>query len=271
MAEKKPPTGYKKTPPPKAPPKTDVPPGYGGGLDTGQTPAPELTPKQKAEAKKLKQKAQAISANYRENNRGGAPVDPAFVLAALQQGLTPNEVRIILNSQALGGPVTGPAYSSTELLEFFKENPENISSLLDAAKSAADAPENYGEYLAGGGVVGGYQSQNQMIQSAVFGIEGAKDAYLAGTTKQKWLDEGNDPAQWYNYKYSQMNEGQNQVPTGPSFIGGFDTAEFDALATDDLGALATTAQQMFAAKQQKEMAQGLYNEPFSIDEIGGGE
>jgi len=253
MAEAKPKPGYKKTPPPKAPPKTDVPPGYGGGLDTGQAPEPELTPKQKAELKKQKEKAQNIAANYKENNRGGAPVDPAFVLAALQQGLSPNDIRLILNSQALGGPVTGPAYSSTELLDYFTDNPGEISGILDAVKASADAPATYAEYLAGGGEVGGYQPQNHLLQQGVLAIGGAKDAYLAGTTKAKWVAEGNDPNQWANHVFSQT---EKPAPTGPSFIGGFDVEQ-----------VGSAIGMMLDARTRRQAAMsGTY---FSKDELSG--
>jgi len=252
---------------------------------------PPLTDKEKRERRRLKQKAQNIVENYRENNMGGAPVDVAFALAALQQGLSPTDIRVILNSQALGGPQTSASYSSAELLDYFTDNPDQIAALLEAVKSTAGLPQDYGEYLAQGGEVGGYRSQDMLQQEAVFGIGGAKEAYFAGTTYQKWLAEGNDPARWYIEAYREggplaggPNSGMSKKalenpqggggaagPGGPSFIGGFDVDQFNALGTGDLGSMATTMQQMFRARQQRDMAQGLYGETFDDEDMFGEE
>lgn len=199
-------------------PQDTIKPPKGGPTKPPKDDKP--TKQEKKADKKLEKQAQKLYDDYAPFHPGGAPYSLEFIQAALEQGLNPNQVKAILNSQALGGPTTGEAFSSPELLDYFMENPDQIGALFDAVKASADAPDSYAEYLAAGGQPGGYQSANQVLQAAVLGIGGAKDAYIAGTEKAKWLAEGNDPAHWYAYKYHQRM--QNQAPSGPSYVGGFD-------------------------------------------------
>ena len=147
--------------------------------------------------KEIMQQARKIAERWVEANRGGAPISPEFIAAALQQGLNPKEVKAILRSQALGGPRTSANYSSPELLDYFTANPGEIPGLLEAVRSVSDAPATYAEHLAGGGEPGGYRAQNQLLQEGVLGIGGARDAYLAGTHRSLFAAEGNDPRRWY--------------------------------------------------------------------------
>lgn len=142
--------------------------------------APKLSKEEKQELKKMQRVAARLVQRYQELNQGGAPISEEFVLAALQQGLTAPEINSIARSQALGGPKTSESYSSTELLDYFTANPGEIRGLLNAVRSVRDVPRTYAEYLAQGGVPGGYRAYNQVLQEAVLGLGGAREAYLAG-------------------------------------------------------------------------------------------
>ena len=237
----------------------------------------DRTPEEKkADQAKKAQKKQAAKI-YESLTTGGkvagAPFNEEFIAAALEQGLTPQQVKAIINSGALGGVTTTESFSSTELLDFFTENPDNIGALLEAVKANADLGyDNYAEYLAQGGEVGGYQSPNQLLQAAVFGIEGAKDAYVAGTNYAKYVAEGNDPRRWYIDKWEWAEEsgavqmgpggpGGNAAPTGPSFIGGF-----DVMGPDDINQMGTVLNDFLMSRQQKLVAQQSFNEPFDLSE-----
>ncbi len=126
-------------------------------------------------------RSERIASEWRLWNPGGAPVSGAFVQAALDEGLTAREVEAILESQALHGAQTGPAFSSPELLRHFTRHPELIPALLSAVESVADAPRSYAQYLEAGGTPGAtYRSHGQLLQAAVLELSGARDAYLSG-------------------------------------------------------------------------------------------
>ena len=137
---------------------------------------------ERQEARALERRAEKILENWSEVNRGGAPLSTEFIMAALQQGLTPQQIRTIARSQALGGPQTSGhgSYSSPELLDYFTANPGEIPALLAAVRSTRDVPRTYADYLAQGGVEGGYRAYNQVLQESVLGIGSARDAYLSG-------------------------------------------------------------------------------------------
>jgi hypothetical protein len=134
-----------------------------------------------------------IAREWETWNPGGAPVSPEFVTAALEQGLTAKQVLQIFTSQALGGAQTSATFSSPELLDHFTENPDLIPALLSAVESVRTAPRSYAEYLVGGGTPGAaYRSHNQLLQEAVLGITGAREAYLRGTSGGSALDRIRD-------------------------------------------------------------------------------
>ncbi len=136
-----------------------------------------------AQTAKEERLSQSVARDWEEWNPGGAPVSPQFVQAALAEGLTPKQVLQIFESQALGGPQTSATFSSPELLDHFTENPSLIPALLSAVESVRGAPTSYAEYLAEGGTPGAvYRSYNQLLQEAVLGLTGAREAYLSGTS-----------------------------------------------------------------------------------------
>ena len=206
--------------------------------------------------KEILQRAKKIAENYRENNRGGAPITPEFVAAALQQGLNVKQIRAIMRSQALGGPQTSASYSSAELVDYFTANPTEIQALLGAVRSTAEAPANYAEYLAGGGEPGGYRAQNQLLQEGVLGIGGAREAYLAGTSRQQFINEGNDPNRWYTDGPEWMDQ-QNETAQANLRAA---NAGLAGVSDDDLQVLGGAAQSMLAARQARSAAQGDYFE-----------
>jgi len=183
MAERKP-----KPKPPIEEPKPSEP-----GVPT-EAPVP----------KEIMQQAKKIAERWVEANRGGAPISPEFIAAALQQGLNPKEVKAILRSQALGGPRTSANYSSPELLDYFTANPDEIPGLLEAVRSVADAPATYAEYFAAGGEPGapGTGSANAYRGGYVTGrklkhyMQGGPAVGLTGKNPpgpddgQAYLDEG---------------------------------------------------------------------------------
>lgn len=120
-----------------------------------------------AQDRGLERLSERLTDEWTTWNPGGAPASPAFVLAALERGLSKGEVMEIFESQALGGPQTSATFSSRELLDYFTENPGEIPALLDAVRSVQGAPHSYAEYLAIGGQVGAYRSYGQRLQEAV--------------------------------------------------------------------------------------------------------
>lgn len=204
--------------------------------------------------------ARRIAKAWRETQAGGAPISPEFVQAALDQGLGVQDIRAILRNQALGGPRTSGSYSSPELLDYFTANPADIPGLLEAVRSTRNAPESYAEYLAQGGEPGAYRSQNQLLQEAVLGIGGARQAYLAGTTRQMFIDAGNDPNQWYAKRDEFMAE--------QAGIDQDEEAGMPDLSMNELSSFASTAQKMLASRQRRAAAQGDY---FSQAELSGDE
>src|SRR3990167_2152297 len=248
MAERKP----KPKPPIEEPDKK--PP-----LEEPAPPAlPELTAAQQKRAKKFVE-------NYREINRGGAPISEEFVMAALQQGLDIKQVKAIVRSQALGGPQTSGSYSSSELLDYFTANPGEIQGLLDAVRTTHDAPANYAEYLAGGGEPGGYPARNQLLQEGVLAIGGGREAYLAGTSRQQFINEGNDPNRWYLDGPEWMDQ-QAQAKQADAFVSSSDMSGLDS---SQLTSLSDAASQMLSARQRRAAAYGDYFD--STDLVGGAE
>jgi hypothetical protein len=146
-----------------------------------------------AQDRGLERLSERLTDDWTTWNPGGAPVSPAFVLAALEQGLSKGEVMEILESQALGGPRTSATFSSRELLEYFTENPDEIASLLEAVRSVEGAPHSYAEHLAAGGPVGAYRSYGQQLQEAVLAIGEARIAYLVGAQRVQAIAQGLDP------------------------------------------------------------------------------
>src|SRR3990167_9160130 len=215
--------------------------------------------------KEILQRAKKIAENYRENNRGGAPITPEFVAAALQQGLNVKQIRAIMRSQALGGPQTSASYSSAELVDYFTANPTEIQALLGAVRSTAEAPANYAEYLAGGGEPGGYRAQNQLLQEGVLAIGGAREAYLAGTSRQQFINEGNDPNHWYTDGPEWMDQ-QAQAKQADAFVSSSDMSGLDS---SQLTSLSDAASQMLSARQRRAAAYGDYFD--STDLVGGAE
>jgi len=146
-----------------------------------------------AQDRGLERLSERVTDDWTTWNPGGAPVSPAFVLAALEQGLSKGEVMDIVESQALGGPQTSATFSSRELLDYFTENPSEIPALLQAVRSVEGTPHSYAEYLAIGGQVGAYRSYGQRLQEAVLGIGEARIAYLVGTQRVQAVAQGLDP------------------------------------------------------------------------------
>lgn len=230
---KKPPA--KKSSGPKLPPPkgvTDTNPNAGGGNKGGG--------KGKTRAdKELDKRIEKFLEKYDTRIKTGGfadsvvntPATEEFVRAALSQGLTFKEIQTILISGALHGANTpgdmsstnaqSEWYTSPELVDYLTDHPELFGDVLTAAKAFFDAPTNYAEYLAGGGVPGQYQSNLQILQGAIMGLDpGIREAYLSNTEKGRWLAEGNDPAHWYAYQYEKKQKGK--APSGPSYVGGFD-------------------------------------------------
>lgn len=210
---------------------------------TLKDPGKENKGKKTQAEKKQEKLVEQLFTNYTAQSGVQSPVTKEFIQAALDQGLNQKQIKAILNSGALAGPITygngadsaysnpeGTASSSYELANYFAEHPEEIGALFDAVKATATAPGSYAEYLAAGGQPGGYQSADQLLQASVLGIGGAKDAYLAGTNYAKYIAEGNDPNRWVIDRYDWIAEqrggytdgGGGAKPTGPSYVGGFD-------------------------------------------------
>jgi hypothetical protein len=136
-----------------------------------------------AKGRDVERLGESVARDWVTWNPGGAPVSSAFVQAALRQGLTVDEVELILESQALAGPRTSGTFSSPELLGHFTASPDLIPALLSAVRSVQGAPHSYLEYLTGGGTPGAaYRSYDQLLQEEVLAIAGARDAYLSGVS-----------------------------------------------------------------------------------------
>ena len=220
------------------------------------------TPPAEAEVVPPSAQAKRLARNWKELNRGGAPVSAEFVQAALDQGLTAQDVRMVLRAQALGGPRTSASYSSPELLDYFTANPGEITGLLEAVRSTRDAPANYAEYLARGGEPGGYRTQGQLLQEGVLGIGGAREAYLSGTHRAIYEAEGNNPNLWYAQGEEWMNNfaAQEQADEGGADFG------LVGMDANQLTSISSAAQEMLRSRANREAA---YSDYFTANDLTG--
>jgi len=216
------------------------------------------------------QQAQNIADEWETWNPGGAPVSAAFVQAALDQGYTPKDIAKLFKNQVLGGPQTGPSFSSPELLDYFTANPTEIGDLFAAIESVQGAPRTYADYLEAGGEPGGYRARNQLLQEAVLGIGGAREAYLAGTTRAKAIAAGMNPKLATNAravaKFLEGGEGETP-PESPGLAAVADV--FDGLQDSELFSLGDTLQQMMSARQARARAQAFHAPYFTESDFEG--
>lgn len=237
------------------------------------------------EEKKRHKQAVRIAENFGFAHNAGAPFSVEFIELALEQGLSPQQVKAILGSGALGGATTSGSFSSAEVLDFFTANPELIPQLYDVVEGVEGAPINYGEWLAAGSPGGTFYTPNQLIQQQLMEIPGYYAAYLSGAGPDIVRNAGgftidaqrgvgmvdpetglwHAPAWWYR-KAEVGQPAQTPTPSapanpeaGPSFIGGFD---FAPLSNEQLNQAANQLGQAILGRSQ-----AGYGEFFSGEEL----